>query len=154
MKRVVLESPYAAPEPVLVAENEAYAALATLALKGLGLDAYASHLHLTGVLDDTAPFQRAVGISIGLGIAEALDGAVFALDRGWSAGMDAAFRKHQADGRPCFALILAPVIVGSARDALASWCAAFDKAPQPEHLLYQLGQAVTLGPLHDPPRVH
>ena len=68
LRRVILETPYAAPTPDGIARNLRYAraALRDCILKG---DApIASHLLLTqpGVLDDQNPTERAMGIEAGL----------------------------------------------------------------------------------------
>lgn len=99
MKAIILESPYGSEDPAVVAENVAYAAVATLVLYGAGFAAYASHLHLTSFLDDSIPYHREVGIDIGLTISQALGAqAAFMVDRGWSRGMIAALASHRAKG--------------------------------------------------------
>ncbi len=148
MRRVVLESPYKGD----VAENHAYAGLATLALAGKGLAAYASHLHLTSFLDDRVPFQRDLGIELGLVLAEAMDGAVFALDRGWSGGMDGAWNRHRSNDLPTLALSLALVFDGQSwASTLVRWKVASSLNP---NVLKQLGHAAELRVLQSRPGIN
>lgn len=148
MKPVVLESPYAGD----VSENVAYAGLVTLALAGRGLVAYASHLHLTTFLDDRVPVQRDIGIELGLQLASAMDAAVFALDRGWSRGMDGAWKRHKAADVPMMYASVGLVYDGTSwASTLARWKVAISLDPR---VLQQLGLAMELRPLESRPLVN
>lgn len=105
----VIESPYAGD----VAENIAYAEAMTIVLAGRGVGAYASHIHLARMLDDSIPAHRELGIAVGLDIASAMDFAVFATDLGAkSTGMQAAYDKHIADEMPIVCASIAKLYDG------------------------------------------
>lgn len=91
----MLESPYAG-------EIEANVAYARRALKDCLLSGeapIASHLLYTqpGVLDDSVPEQRALGIQAGLEWRTTVELQVFYTDRGWSRGMLAALEQCLAE---------------------------------------------------------
>lgn len=85
MKLIVIESPYAGQ----VEENVEYARACIKDALGRGEAPIASHLLYTqpGILDDTVPQERALGIGAGLAWAYASDYAVFYVDKGVSKGM-------------------------------------------------------------------
>lgn len=93
MKLVVLESPYAGD----VAENLRYVRAAMRHCLLNGEAPFPSHALYTqeGVLDDTIPEERELGINAGFAIAQAIakagGGRVFMRDRGWSSGMDRGY---------------------------------------------------------------
>ena len=68
MKRVVIESPYAAANGHTVAEHEEYARRCMADSLARGEAPLASHLLYTqpGILDDTNPEQRRLGMEAGL----------------------------------------------------------------------------------------
>ena len=94
MKLVVIESPYAGD----VAGNLAYLDLCLLDCLRRGESPYASHLMLTGVLDDADQDQRALGIGAGYAWHRAADRVVFYTDCGWSRGMLSALDLCQRMG--------------------------------------------------------
>lgn len=102
MRLVVLESPYAAPDPHGLALNLAYARDALADCLRRGEAPIASHLLYTQprVLDDTKPEERELGIAAGLAWARKADAAVFYTDRGMSRGMADAQREHALNGVP------------------------------------------------------
>ena len=84
--RVVVESPYAGD----VAANIEYARQCMNYCLRNGLAPYASHLLYTqdGVLDDSIPEERALGINAGLAWKHASGcKTLFFIDLGWSSGM-------------------------------------------------------------------
>jgi len=98
MRRVYLESPYAGDVPA----NVAYARECVADCLRRGESAYASHLFFTqpGILDDTIPEQRALGIQAGLAWAEAADATVVYIDLGISQGMQLGIDAAEKAGRP------------------------------------------------------
>lgn len=86
MKLVVIESPYAGGE---VERNVAYARECANDCIKRGESPYASHLFFTqpGLLDDTNPEERKLGIEAGLAWAEKADLTAVYVDRGISSGM-------------------------------------------------------------------
>jgi hypothetical protein len=63
---------------------------------------YASHLlyRQPGVLDDTKPDERALGMAAGFAWGERADAAVVYTDLGTSGGMVSGIERAQAAGRP------------------------------------------------------
>lgn len=98
MRLVILESPYAGD----VEANEAYARRCMKDCLQRGEAPFASHLMYTqpGVLDDTDPAERALGIRAGLQWAKHADAAVVYTDRGVSDGMKLGIARHEANGVP------------------------------------------------------
>ena len=98
MRLVILESPYAGN----VERNLDYARAALADCLRRGEAPVASHLLYTqpGVLDDNVPDERSLGIEAGLSWARVADAAAFYVDLGWSAGMQAAWERHVANGLP------------------------------------------------------
>jgi hypothetical protein len=91
MKLVVIESPYAGD----VAGNLEYAKKCVHDCLKRGEAPYASHLFFTqdGILDDTIPEQRKLGIEAGFAWGRAADLVAFYIDRGWSRGMRAGYEE-------------------------------------------------------------
>lgn len=96
-RRVILESPYAGN----VELNLDYGRRCLHDSLSRGEAPLASHLLYTqeGVLDDTIPEQRALGIAAGLAWLEVADLHVFYVDLGMSDGMVAAWEKAKSEGR-------------------------------------------------------
>lgn len=90
MKRVIVESPYAAPTPEGIARNVDYlrACLRDCLLRGEA--PFASHAIYTqpGVLRDEVPEERTHGIDAGFVWRAAADATVVYIDRGMSHGME------------------------------------------------------------------
>lgn len=97
---VILESPYAAPTPEEVRENEAYARLALKDSLERGEAPIASHLLYTQVLDDRIPEERTMGINAGLAWRLVADASVVYVDRGMSRGMIFGVELAEAQGIP------------------------------------------------------
>lgn len=89
MRLVIVESPLAAPTPELIERNIAYAKAAMRDCLSRGEAPYASHLLYAqpGILDDSIPQQRALGILAGLAWGKKADATVVYDDFGISAGM-------------------------------------------------------------------
>lgn len=102
MRRVVIESPYAAPTAFARQKNCDYARAAMADCLRRGEAPIASHLLYTqrGVLRDEVAEERALGIAAGLAWGDLADAAVFYVDRGWSSGMEAARDRFTAAGKP------------------------------------------------------
>ena len=97
-RRVVIESPYAGD----VERNLRYlrAAMRDCALRGES--PYASHALLTqpGVLDDSDPDERELGIRLGFEWRAAADATVVYTDLGFSSGMNYGIAHAQEIGCP------------------------------------------------------
>lgn len=95
---VIIESPYAGD----VERNVEYARQAVRDSLARGEYPIASHLLYTqpGILDDSIPAQRALGIVAGLAWRTVADKAVFYEDLGWSDGMISARQIYDREGRP------------------------------------------------------
>jgi hypothetical protein len=89
---VVLESPYGNEDPLVVAENIRYLKACLADCLARGESPYASHGLLTrsGVLNDRAPEQRALGLAAAQAWIRRAEGMVVYTDRGISGGMQAA----------------------------------------------------------------
>jgi hypothetical protein len=87
MKRVIIESPFALEGKIERNLTYLRACLRDCVLRSES--PYASHGLLTqpGVLDDTVPEERALGILAGYSWWRAADLIVFYVDLGWSVGM-------------------------------------------------------------------
>ena len=98
MRLVVVESPYAGD----VSRNVAYARAALADCLSRGEAPFASHLLFTqpGVLDDTVPEERALGIAAGFAWAEHADAVVVYEDLGISRGMLAGIERAEKRGQP------------------------------------------------------
>jgi hypothetical protein len=86
MTKVILESPYAGD----IERNVNYARLCVKHSLSLGEAPIASHLLYTqpGILDDSIPDERALGIDAGLAWKSVADKQVFYADYGMSKGME------------------------------------------------------------------
>jgi len=108
MRKVILESPYAPKsEDVLefalqLQRNLMYARAAMHDCFLQGDAPYASHLLYTqeGVLDDTVPEERNLGIEAGLIWGESAEATVVYTDLGMSKGMRLGIERAEAAGRP------------------------------------------------------
>ncbi len=98
MKLVVIESPYAGN----VAVNEEYARSAMRDCLSRGESPYASHLLYTqpGVLDDTVPEERTLGIAAGFAWAAQADLIAVYVDLGMSRGMGQGVARALKSGQP------------------------------------------------------
>ena len=98
MRRVIIESPYAGD----IQRNERYARAAMLDCLSNGEAPFASHLLYTqeGVLDDTNPEDRKLGIDAGLVWGELADATVVYVDLGFSTGMTYGMARAFYAGRP------------------------------------------------------
>lgn len=86
---VVLESPYAAPEPAGLERNLTYARAALRDSLRRSEAPFASHLLYTqpGVLDDNNPEERLLGISAGFALSQSFVATAVYVDLGISEGM-------------------------------------------------------------------
>ena len=102
MRLVIVESPFANPDPLehQVNVDFARACLRDCLLRGEA--PLASHLLYTqpGVLDDNIPDERALGIDAGLVWGDLADASVVYTDRGTSRGMRYGIERAEANGRP------------------------------------------------------
>lgn len=113
MEFVVVESPFATNKITLATglefealehENVAYArACLHDCLVNYGQAPFASHLLYTqeGILDDTLPDERRLGIEAGLEIGRSAKKRIFYVDRGFSSGMKWGFQFAQEIGQLC-----------------------------------------------------
>ena len=101
VRLVILESPFAGT-PAETAENITYARACMLDCLLKGEAPYASHLLYTqeGVLDDTVPEQRKLGIEAGLAWGQRAEATVVYTDRGISTGMLQGIARARQQGRP------------------------------------------------------
>lgn len=101
LSRVIVESPYAAPTKDEIARNEAYARVCLHDCLLRGEAPYASHLLYTqpGVLDDTVPEERRLGIEAGLLWGRLAVKSVVYTDLGISPGMQKGIDRADAEGR-------------------------------------------------------
>lgn len=99
VRRVIIESPYAGD----VEKNLRYlrACMRDCLLRGEA--PYASHGLYTqpGVLDDTVPAERELGMLAGFAYRDAVDASVVYLDLGMSRGMQAGLNDAMVKKRPC-----------------------------------------------------
>lgn len=95
---VLIESPYAGD----VEANEAYARACMRDCLLRGEAPYASHLLYTqaGVLDDTVPDERSLGMRAGIAWGLKAEKTVVYCDRGISGGMAWGIEKAKQAGRP------------------------------------------------------
>lgn len=98
MRLVLIESPYAGD----VAYNLAYGRACVADCLARGEAAFASHLLYTqeGVLDDSDPAERKLGMRAGFAFGSKCDATVVYIDLGQSPGMLAGVRDAQMNGRP------------------------------------------------------
>lgn len=97
MKLVIIESPYAGDVEV----NVAYARRAMADSLRRGEAPLASHLLYTqpGILDDTIPGERALGIEAGLAWGKMAEASIFYTDLGFTPGMELGMKRAEAEGR-------------------------------------------------------
>lgn len=99
MKRLIVESPFAASEAYSVEENVAFARKVCRHALLLGFSPYASHLFFTqpGLLNDDLPDERRLGIDAGLVWSTDVEDVWFALRPGekLSLGMTYAANRHR-----------------------------------------------------------
>lgn len=98
MRLVILESPHAGD----IEANIAYAKRCIQDCLSRGESPIASHLLFTqpGILDDTNPEERELGIGAGHGWIERADCVVVYLDKGMSSGMIAGLKRAVAGETP------------------------------------------------------
>lgn len=98
MRLVIIESPYAGD----VERNVAYAKEAVRDCLARGEAPYASHLFFTqsGLLDETVPEQRTLGIEAGLAWGAMAEATVVYTDLGMSSGMLLGIDRAYLVGRP------------------------------------------------------
>lgn len=95
MRLVVIESPYSGD----IERNLIYLHNCIKDCISRGETPYASHLMLTGALDDGNPEERVVGIEAGLHWADAAEAVVVYTDYGISEGMVSSIAAHEVAGR-------------------------------------------------------
>lgn len=102
MRLVILESPYAADTPEGIEANVAYARRCIRDALSRNESPIASHLLLTqpGVLDDTVPAERQLGIDAGLAWKRVAEASVVYQDRGISRGMAYGIAAAEEQGIP------------------------------------------------------
>jgi hypothetical protein len=124
VRLVILESPYAGD----VEANLAYARACMADALRRGEAPMVSHALYTqpGVLDDTIPDERRLGIDAGLAWGRVAEATVVYADRGVSRGMREGVARARAEGRPVEVRWLQPA---SAVDKLAAWAALATGAP-------------------------
>lgn len=101
MNLVIIESPFAGPTPEIVLRNVTYARACMRDCLMRGEAPYASHLLYTqeGVLDDTVPEDRALGIEAGLRWGKQASKTVVYHDLGISSGMKMGIERAEKEGR-------------------------------------------------------
>lgn len=101
MKLVIIESPYKGVDYSETSANIEYARLAVRDCLLRGEAPIASHLLYTqdGILDDTIPDERELGIEAGLLWGSHAEKTVVYADRGISAGMEAGIQRALDEGR-------------------------------------------------------
>lgn len=102
MKRVVIESRFAAPTSEEVQENIRYARLCVADCLKRNEAPLASHLLYTqsGILDDTKPEERTLGINAGFAWNVLAEAVVVYTDRGISNGMRMGVELATKNGIP------------------------------------------------------
>lgn len=102
MRRVIIESPFAADSPDQLAYNLEYARAAMADCLRRGEAPYASHLLYTqpGVLDDKKPEERKLGIDAGFAWRDAADATVVYNELGVSKGMAFGIQHSIDQGKP------------------------------------------------------
>ena len=88
MNRVILQSPYATPDPIRMDTNMRYARAAMLNSIGRGESPFMAHLLFTQVLDDMAVGQREQGFELAFSWYESASSVAVYTDLGISAGME------------------------------------------------------------------
>lgn len=102
MKRVIVESPYAASTAQGRKDNITYLRRALHDCLLRGEAPFASHAIYTqaGVLDDTVPEERSLGIEAGLVWGRQAEATVVYCDRGVTEGMRLGILRAHEEGRP------------------------------------------------------
>ena len=102
MRRVILESPYNAKTAAQAERNLRYARAAMRDALQHGESPLASHLLYTqpGILSDSDPVERQLGIEAGLAWGSAAAATVVYMDLGVSPGMQIGIDHARAEGRP------------------------------------------------------
>lgn len=110
---VILESPFAAADNALIEENVRYARACLRDSLYRNEAPIASHLLYTqpGVLDDTNPVERQMGISAGLAWRAVAEYSVVYTDLGISKGMKFGIEAAEGSGRPVKYRKLDPVLL-------------------------------------------
>lgn len=99
MRRVILESPFAARTALGRWLNRSYARRALRDACMRGEAPMASHLLYTQALDDDDPEERRIGIECGLAWGPVADATVAYYDRGVSRGMRLGIDRARAESR-------------------------------------------------------
>jgi hypothetical protein len=102
MRRVIIESPYAAPTPEGIARNIRYVRAAMRDCLLRSESPFASHALYTlpGVLRDEVPEDRKRGMEAGWAWIAVADMTVVYTDLGMSKGMEAGIALAKEQGRP------------------------------------------------------
>lgn len=100
MRRVILESPFAAATPEGIDANIVYARRCLLDSLNRGEAPIASHLLYPQVLDDGIPEQRKLGINAGLAWRYVAEAAVVYTDHGISEGIRYGIAAAEGAGLP------------------------------------------------------
>lgn len=100
MRRVILESPYAAPTFWGRFLNRRFARRCMRDSLMRGESPMVSHLLYTQALDDGDPLERRAGIEAGLSWGDVADATVVYCDRGLNSGMRLGIERARAQGRP------------------------------------------------------
>lgn len=97
---VIIESPYAGDKETIL-RNENYARASALSCLDKGEIPFASHILYTqeGILDDTKPAQRRLGIEAGLAFGGFCNKSVLFADLGMTEGMIEGIEKAKTTGR-------------------------------------------------------
>jgi len=100
MRRVIIESPYAADTPEQVERNIDYllSCMADCLLRGEA--PFASHALYPQVLNDKDPAERAIGIGAGLAWGSQAEATVVYDDFGITPGMETGIKRAHDEGRP------------------------------------------------------
>lgn len=101
MRRVIVESPYAAKTEQELERNITYARAALRDCLLRGESPYASHLLYTqaGILDDNEPKEREHGILAGFEWAKVTDYVIIYIDLGITSGMKKGILVHEKANR-------------------------------------------------------
>jgi hypothetical protein len=100
VRRVLIESPFAAANGRTREDNIAYARACLRDCLSRNESPLASHLLYTQVLRDEDPRERELGIEAGLAWGTAADVTVVYIDRGISDGMRRGIWRAHLEGRP------------------------------------------------------
>lgn len=100
MRRVIVESPYAAPMPEGITKNQKYLQQCLQDCVKRGECPFASHGFFPFFLNETDPRERRLGIELGYIFWDRCDAIVFYLDNGISPGMEKALSRAFELGIP------------------------------------------------------